>query len=116
MASWEDKLSAAERASLREWAGYQEGTVLPAMEEAAVVISVAPSGKPDAKFCVELGFMIMLGKPVILVVDKSAAPVPAKLRQVADEVIEVDLVSKDPAQAAKARELVRAAMARLGAG
>ncbi len=116
MTDWADKLSSAEKAEFWGWIAHQEGVVLPALEDSRVVMSIAPSGKPDAKFCVELGFALMLGKPLILLVDRDAAPVPDKLRRVADEVVEVSMRSKDPAVMAADGASIKAAMARLGAG
>lgn len=116
MADWTDALTRAEQREFQAWARHQAEEVLPAMEDSAVVMSIAPMGKPDSKFCVELGFALMLGKPVILLVDKRAAPIPGKLRQVADEIVEVDLASDDPAVAAADRERVGAALARLREG
>lgn len=113
MTDWTDALTEAEQREFREWARHQAGEVLPAMEDSAMVMSIAPTGKPDPKFCVELGFALMLGKPLILLADKRAAPIPDKLRQVADEIVEVDLSSDDPAVAARDRATVQAAMARV---
>lgn len=90
MADWTDALSAAERQEFW-WARHQAKEVLPAMEDSAMV----------------------MGKPVILLVDKRAAPIPDKLRQVADEIVEVDLASDDPAVSARDRATVQAAMARV---
>jgi len=55
----------------------------------ALTISLVP-GEFDVKFAVELGASIMLDKPIIAVV-LPGAPVPARLRRVADLVIEADL-------------------------
>lgn len=110
MGDWTGRLSAGEQEAFRKWTVHQEKVVLPAMEESGAVVSVAPSGKPDAKFCVELGMALMLGKPVILVVDKRAAPVPPRLRQVADVIVEVDLASTDPAVIEADSQKMRAAM------
>lgn len=112
MAGWEDRLAAEDAAEFREWLAHQEDVVAPAMAESRVILSIAPTGKPDAKFCVETGLALMMDKPIILLVDRGAH-VPAKLRLVADEVIEVNL--SDPRDAAAASKKVAAAMARLGA-
>lgn len=112
MPDWTDHLDAGEREELAAWKDHQEQKVLPAMESSRIVLSIAPSdGRPDAKFCVELGFAIMLGKPIIMIARRDAA-LPARLLAVADEVIRVDL--DDPADARRAQALVAAAMERLG--
>lgn len=108
---WLGKLSEAEHAEWRRWADHQEGVVFPAMKDSRVILSIAPPGKPDAKFCAETGMALLLGKPIILIVGRGMA-IPGKLRLVADEVIEVNL--DDPADAAEAGKKVAAAMARLG--
>jgi hypothetical protein len=46
-----------------------------------------PKGQTDVKFAVELGFSIMLDKPIIAVV-MAGTQVPAKLLKIADEIIE----------------------------
>lgn len=73
-----------------------EGLV-PQMAGSAVAVCITPEGDPadaiDAKFCVELGVMIMLDKPIIAVVQPGTG-VSEKLRKVADEIVEVDIQTK----------------------
>lgn len=103
---WHEDLTDAERAEFRKWADHQESVVRPAMEGSAYVMSIAPR-KPDAKFCVELGMALMLGKPLILIVTPGAV-VPDRLRAVADAVIETDMADEKGTQAK-----IGAALARL---
>lgn len=87
---WLGKLTPAER---RDWDAIVRHTrdeLLPMLENSAVVLNIAPGGKPDAKYCIELGMSIMLDKP-ILVVAPAGHPVPDRLRRVADEVVEADM-------------------------
>lgn len=112
MPDWTDAMSKDERDAWEDWLRYQQGTVLPAMRDSKVILSIAPLGKPDAKFCVETGMALMLDKPIILLVDRGAH-VPPKLRLVADEIIEADI--NDEADRARIAPLVAAAMQRLGA-
>lgn len=73
-----------------------EGLV-PKMANSAVAVSIVPSNEEnyvDAKFCVELGVMIMLDKPIIALV-QPGAKVPDKLRQVADEILEADVTTDE---------------------
>lgn len=85
---WLAKLTPAER---RDWNGIVRHTrnkLLPMMEKSAFMLNIAPDGKPDAKYCIELGMSVMLDKPV-LVIAPAGCPVPARLRRVADEVVEL---------------------------
>lgn len=68
-----------------------EGLV-PKLMDSTVAVCLTPSEENfvDAKFCVELGVMIMLDKPIIAIV-APGAEVPEKLRKVADEIVEADL-------------------------
>lgn len=59
---------------------------LPKIKASAITIQLAPGDDPDAKIAVELGFTILLGKPIILVVPPGR-PVPDKLRAVADVAV-----------------------------
>lgn len=71
-----------------------EGLV-PRLEGSAVCISlVPPDQKVDAKFCLELGVMIMLDKPIIAV-RTGDAEIPPKLRQIAEVVVEEDITTPE---------------------
>ena len=77
------------------WAAYAQHVLdelLPKMRDSAVVVSLVPAGPADVKFAVELGFSIMLDKPIIAVVT-SGVQIPAKLARVTDAVVEGDLDS-----------------------
>lgn len=68
-----------------------EGLV-PKVEGSSICISICPQdeeSKIDAKFCTELGVMIMLDKPIIAVV-APGAEVPGKLELVADKIVTTD--------------------------
>lgn len=69
-----------------------EGLV-PKVDGAAVCVSVVGEGdyaNIDPEFCVQLGVMIMLDKPIIAV-QMPGAVIPDKLRLVADEIVEADM-------------------------
>jgi nucleoside 2-deoxyribosyltransferase len=69
-----------------------EGLV-PKVAGSAVCAAIVPTNEEnwlDAKFCVELGVMIMLDKPIVALV-QPGAKVPEKLKLVADEIIEADI-------------------------
>ena len=72
-----------------------EGLV-PKVADSAVCVSIVPQDKQyiDAKFCVELGVMIMLDKPIIALV-QPGAEVPEKLRLVADQIVEADVRTQE---------------------
>lgn len=87
MPDWIDSLDDEER---KEWDRFVEHFRRDALEKIAgssATISIVPSGDDlDVKFALELGAAIMLDKP-ILAIARSEEDVPAKLRQVVDEVI-----------------------------
>jgi len=77
-----------------------EGLV-PKLAESFVAVTVIPEDEDlwvDAKFCLELGAMIMLDKPIIALIQPGMR-VPEKLRLVADAIVEADLET-DEGQAA----------------
>ena len=76
-----------------------EGLV-PKVADSAVCVAIVPDDEKnwvDAKFCVELGVMIMLDKPIIALIHPGTR-VPEKLKLVADEIIEADLTNPDGRQ------------------
>lgn len=61
------------------------------MADSAMCVSLVPhDGATDAKFAVELGYAIMLDKPIIAVVPPGRT-VPDGLRRVAYAVVEADM-------------------------
>ena len=104
MSDWMDRLTPDEMRQWDEIVQHVHGVTVPGMEKSAFVMSLVPTdGRPDIKFAVELGLTIMLGKPLV-VAALPGTEIPAKLRQIADLVLELD--PRDPAQAALlAREL-----------
>jgi hypothetical protein len=76
----------------RAWAHQVLEDLVPRISDSSLTVSIVP--KPghvdDVKFALELGFSIMLGKPIILAVVPGRG-VPDKLMRVADEVIEYDV-------------------------
>ena len=80
---WEDP-------EIKRWAKHVREVVVPMIEDSDVVISIAPRGEPDIKFCVELGMSIMLNKPIV-VVARQRKDVPPQLWLIADSVIIGDI-------------------------
>jgi hypothetical protein len=62
---------------------------LPKIRNSAVTLQIAPGDEPDAKIAVELGFSLLLDKPIVVVVPEGRT-VPEHLRRVADAVIPWD--------------------------
>ena len=89
MKDWLEELDDEQRAEWETFVKHAREETLRAMDDSAFVMSLIPH-EPDVKFAVELGFAIMLDKP-ILAVAMPGADVPPKLRLVADEVIEADV-------------------------
>jgi hypothetical protein len=58
------------------------------------MVALVSGGEPDAKQAVEIGFMMLLDKPLIIAVTPGSV-VPEKLARAADAIVEVDLL--DPA-------------------
>ena len=72
------------------WLDYADRVMkelVPMIKDSAVTVSLVPKGKTDVKFAVELGFSIMMDKPIIAVVFPGTK-VPAKLIAVADVIVE----------------------------
>jgi hypothetical protein len=97
---------------VQAWAASVRDELVPKLRSSAVNVSLVPAGETDVKFAVELGFSIMLGKPIVLAVTPGRQ-VPAKLLAVADAVVEIgEHVTPDDArrvQAAVERVLEREA-------
>lgn len=71
-----------------EWLDRANRELRPLVDGSAFTIALHGGGEPDAKQAVELGFMILLDKPVILAVTPGAT-VPDHLARVADEIVEI---------------------------
>jgi hypothetical protein len=72
-----------------EWEAYAKhirDELVPMIDSSAIAMSLVPK-EADVKFAVELGLCIMMDKPIIAIVP-SGTPVPAKIRAVADEIVE----------------------------
>lgn len=66
-------------------------TMLPNMQASEVVVSLLPTkDKADVKAAVELGFALMLDKPIIVFANNDQ-PIPARLAKIADRIIYGDM-------------------------
>lgn len=70
----------------REWRQRMNRDLLPMIKDSAVSITIAPGQDPDAKIAVELGYTILLDKPLMVLAPRGRH-VPERLRKVADAVI-----------------------------
>jgi hypothetical protein len=72
------------------WAQHVIDDMVPKMKSSAVCISLVPNGdlaeKSDVQYWVELGAMICMDKPIMVVV-MGDAELPPKLQAVADRVV-----------------------------
>lgn len=68
--------------------------MVPAMHGSAYVITIAPKGgEADVKLAVEIGFAILMDKPLIVFVPKGRA-VGERLARIADHVLEADMTTE----------------------
>lgn len=68
-----------------------QAELVPKLRNSKCTMSIlSPASFDDPQFAIELGYSILLGLPLIVVV-LPAVEVPAKLAAVADHVIEADL-------------------------
>ena len=83
-----------------EWQAYVTRTqteLVPMIEGSSIGLSIVPTTpeKVDIKFAVELGLMIMLDKPIIMVIRPNQV-LPERLRRVADAIVVHDPEHPDP--------------------
>jgi hypothetical protein len=89
----------------KDFLSYAETEMFPKLE-ASLMSMVVCDGRHDAAMAVQLGAMLLMDKPLIVVVVKGAK-VSAKLRMIADELVEIDVFDDT------AREEVARAVGRL---
>jgi len=71
-----------------------EGLV-PKIEGSSFCVSLCPDDEVlDAKFCVELGAMIMLDKPIIAIA-RPGRTLPPKLELIADKIVHADITTDE---------------------
>lgn len=88
--------------------GFAHG-VLDEMRRSKFVLLILYEGN-DATVGIQLGIAVMLDKPILVIRGKGIA-VSHKLRQVADEIVEIDI--KDRSQWEAAQPQVEAALTRM---
>lgn len=96
----------------QEWIAHVRKTLLPMLDESAICAVLGPDvGSVDVKIAVELGAMILMEKP-ILVIALPGRRVPDKLRMVADDIVYADPMSEDGQR--QIQEAITAIHERLG--
>lgn len=83
MADWSDD------PDVHAWLEDAQEKLAPMVAESALSVTMIGKSEPDAKLAVELGFSILLDKPIIVVCPPGAT-VPAKLLQIAERVLVVE--------------------------
>jgi DNA-binding CsgD family transcriptional regulator len=91
---------------VQAWARRVLTELVPKLSDSDCTISLMPRGEADVKFAVELGFSIMLDKPIIAVIEPGQQ-IPARMLRVVDEVVE------GPVDAPDFQERLGAAIARI---
>ena len=95
----------------KRWLAHVRDEMVPKLRESTIAMELVPDNEGDPKFWVELGAAIMLGKP-ILTVAIAGRKVPAKLRLVSDEVLELE-GDLDETASAQVAEALQRMLARL---
>lgn len=95
MSDWVDGLLPEQHEEWERFVRSFREDALSKMTESAFVAQLVPKdGKFDVKFAVELGAAIMLNKPILAIV-MPGSEVPAKLRLIADVVVEEDIDTQE---------------------
>lgn len=83
-----------------EWQRYANHLiteVVPRLDNSAMCVNILPRKPEDAddiQYCTELGMMILMDKPIIIIV-RPGTQVPDKVIRVADEIVEADIGAPD---------------------
>jgi len=112
MSDWLESLTPAERGEWDEIVRHAREETAEAIKRSSCVISMVTEPL-DAKFAMELGLAIILDKPILAVVTPGAT-VPRKLRQVADEVVQLTAGPGSPAARAEMEAAVLRMVAKTG--
>lgn len=73
-----------------EYAEHVRTELIPMIDKSAITMALVSGAPPDPKQACELGYMVMLDKPIIAVV-VPGCKVPKKLLLVADAIVEGDM-------------------------
>lgn len=89
----------------KNWADQVLRDMAPKMRESEFMISLW-DGHNDVKLWVELGAAVYMNKPIMAVV-YGKAEVPKKLRQIADEIIEIEGEIDTPENGARIAQAIQ---------
>lgn len=95
-----------------EWREYAQRAVdelLPRVKESASTVMLFGSGDPDPKQAIELGYILLLDKPLVLLIEPGSV-IPERLRRAADETIEGSI--QHPKTQTALREAINRVMTR----
>ncbi len=81
----------------REWRKHANEELRPMIQDSTYSMALISGTTPDAKQAVEIGFILLLGKPLILAVSPGAK-VPDGLARAADEIVEFDTAKMESTQ------------------
>ena len=70
-----------------EYAADARENLVPKIRDSAIVMTDLYSDEPDPKIAIELGYAILLGKPLMIMVGPGQR-IPENLRRIADGVLE----------------------------
>jgi len=73
-----------------EYADHVKKELIPKIKDSAVAMALMSGSDPDPKQAVELGYMILLDKPIITVV-LPGVKIPGHLARVSDAIVEADM-------------------------
>lgn len=85
-----------EHPGFKAFAARVKRELVPKLEDSAFTIGIF-TGKADVKMAVEMGYSLLMGKPIIIAVTPGAH-VPDGLARAADEIVEVDFSDPGAAQ------------------
>lgn len=74
---------------VEEFLDWVDGDLRPKIEKSEVSVVICSTSPIDAKLALEVGYSMLLGKPLVLVVEPGAK-VSEKLLAAADEIVEYD--------------------------
>lgn len=89
-----DGLTLEEREKWDVWVAEVRRTTLQTMDSSAMIMQLYTDKTADVKFALEVGYALLLDKPILAVVLPGAL-VPKKLGLVADLIVEADIETEE---------------------
>jgi hypothetical protein len=83
---------------MEDWERAAIEGLFPKVRDSRIVLSLCPTGAPDAKWCLETGAAIWYGKPIVVVAEREER-VPPGLRRVAHAVVLANLSTQEGREA-----------------